>query len=153
MHLLRNAAIQVINVVCLHWLRCLYLQQATLEHDVLSLTLETPGAGFSNKQNLGQDRPDSGLVISTFLALAFSVIWGADWSLHHMWGRWLFLSGKINSLVLCNLACSVWRRLRGDLIAFNSFLVRWKARLNTDLFSVVTSDRTEGMAWRCIWEV
>ncbi|KAJ7418847.1 cd99 antigen-like [Willisornis vidua] len=36
------------------------------------------------------------------------------------------------------------RRLRGDLIAVYNFLVRRRGGAGTDLFSVVTSDRSQG---------
>ncbi|KAJ7406522.1 hypothetical protein BTVI_65323 [Pitangus sulphuratus] len=38
------------------------------------------------------------------------------------------------------------RRLRGDLIAVYNFLERGRGGAGTDLFSVVTNERTKGMA-------
>lgn len=66
---------QVINVLHLHWLRYLYLQQVTLDHVILLLTLETSGVGLSLKQDLGQDRHQTWpcMTIPSFLPLVFSV--------------------------------------------------------------------------------
>jgi len=79
------------------------LQQVTLEHAGLSLTLETSGAGLSLKQDLGQGKHQTWpyVTVPTFLALALSVICDTANVLHHMWGRRFFLSVTINSLVLC----------------------------------------------------
>ena len=44
------------------------------------------------------------------------------------------------------------RRLRADLIAVCSFLPRGGGRPGADLFSLVTDDRTRGMAGGCAGE-
>ncbi|KAJ7423305.1 hypothetical protein BTVI_10311 [Pitangus sulphuratus] len=55
------------------------------------------------------------------------------------------LEGKLYEEWLWSLGLfNLGKRLRGDLIAVYNFLVRGRGGAGTDLFSVVTSDRTQG---------
>lgn len=104
MYLLRNAAIQVINVLWLHWLRCLDLKQATSEHTMLLLTMGMFCAGLYVKQDLRLHGHQSWscMTAPTSLVLAPSVISDRANVLHHVWGRQFVLSFTVSSLVLCS---------------------------------------------------